>query len=49
MEKTNMEKRMEQLLRDEKEKLLSEVRDAILKKKSMIVDDDKIYYKRRRF
>jgi hypothetical protein len=49
MEKTNMEDKMEQILKDEKEKLLFEIREAVLNKKSMMVDPNKIYYKKRRF
>lgn len=44
-----MERKMEQLLKDEKEKLLSEVREAILRKKSMMTDPDEISYRKRRF
>ncbi len=42
-----MEEKMEQILRDEKDKLLSEIREAVLKKKSMMVDPNKIYYRKR--
>lgn len=49
MEKTNMERKLEQLLKDEREKLLSEVRETILRKKAMTVDPEEAYYKKRRF
>lgn len=44
-----MERRMEQLLKDEREKLLSEVREAILRKKATMVDPEEVYYRKRRF
>ena len=40
---------MEQLLRNEREKLLSEVREAILRKKAMMTDPEEEYYRKRRF
>ncbi len=49
MEKTNIEQKMEQILKDEKEKLLFEISEAVLKKKSMMTDLNKIYYKKRWF
>lgn len=49
MEKTHIERKMEQLLKNEREKLLSEVREAVLRKKSMIVDPEEEYYRKRRF
>lgn len=47
MEKTNIEEKMEQILKDEKERLLSEIREAVLRKKSMMLDPNKIYYRKR--
>lgn len=44
-----MERKMEQLLIDEREKLLVEVREAILRKKAMMVDPEEAYYRKRRF
>jgi hypothetical protein len=49
VEKTDMERKMEQLLKDEREKLLSEVRQAILRKKAMMVNPEEEYYRKRRF
>jgi len=49
MEKTNTERKLEQLLKDEREKLLSEVRETILRKKAMEVDPEEAYYRKRRF
>jgi vacuolar-type H+-ATPase subunit D/Vma8 len=48
MEKTNMVRRMEELLKSEREQLLSEVREAILRKKAMMADLEE-YYKKQRF
>ena len=49
MEKNHTEKKMEQLLKDEKEKLLSEIQNRIEKKKSLIKNDEEVSYRKRRF
>jgi hypothetical protein len=49
MEKTNTERKLEQLLKDEREKLLSEVHETILRKKAMTVDPEEAYYRKRYF
>lgn len=44
-----MVRRMEELLKSEREQLLSEVREAILRKKAMMADLEEEYYKKQRF
>lgn len=40
MDKNYLAKRMEKLLKEEQEKLLSEIKDKIEKKKSLMKDDE---------
>jgi len=47
MEKTNMERKFEQMLNDEREQLLSEVREAILRKKAMRIEREQEYLQQR--
>ena len=47
MENSDIEKRIEQLLLDEKNKLLVEIHEAVEKKKSFMKKDDEPYRKRR--
>lgn len=49
MEKNQTEKKMEQLLKDEKEKLLSEIQNRVEKKKSLMKNDEEVSYRKRRF
>lgn len=49
MEKNHTEKKMEQLLKDEKEKLLSEIQNRVEKKKSLIKNDEEVSYRKHRF
>jgi len=44
-----MERKFEQMLKDEREQLLFEVRDAILRKKAMRIDPEQEYSNKRRF
>jgi hypothetical protein len=49
MEKDHLKKKMDRLLKEEKEKLESEIRDKVEKKKAQIKKDDEEPYKKRRF
>jgi len=49
MEKNHTEKKMEQLLKDEKEKLLSEIQNRVEQKKSLMKNDEEVSYRKRRF
>ncbi len=49
MEKTETEKKMEQILKDEKEQLLSEISNIVKKKQALASKSDEVSYRKRRY